>query len=170
MSGGGTETPALVLVIGYGNELRGDDGVGPRVARAVAGWHLPHVRALAMHQLTPELAEGVARAAAVVFVDACPGSDRGALRTETLQPEPGASPMGHVSDPRWLLALARDLYGRVPEALLVTVRADNLDYSLGLSPRAERGLVKALRYLACLLNPGSGGEGPDKAGHVSGRL
>jgi Ni,Fe-hydrogenase maturation factor len=25
-----------VLVIGYGNELRGDDAAGPRVARAVA--------------------------------------------------------------------------------------------------------------------------------------
>jgi len=32
------------LIIGYGNTLRGDDGAGPRVAEAVAGWGLPNVR------------------------------------------------------------------------------------------------------------------------------
>jgi hydrogenase maturation protease len=44
-----------LLVIGYGNELRSDDGVGPRVARAVAEWRLPGVEAIAVHQLTLEL-------------------------------------------------------------------------------------------------------------------
>ena len=47
-----------VLVIGYGNELRGDDGVGPRVARELS----PRlgvsfgVSAIDVHQLMPELA------------------------------------------------------------------------------------------------------------------
>ena len=57
----------MILVIGYGNELRRDDGLGPRVAASLAG---PGVRALAVRQLTPELAEEVATARLVVFVDA----------------------------------------------------------------------------------------------------
>ena len=43
------------LVIGYGNELRGDDGLGPYIAARVEEQCLPHVRTLTVHQLTPEL-------------------------------------------------------------------------------------------------------------------
>ncbi len=42
-----------VLVIGYGNTLRSDDGAGKRVAELVAEWQLLNVRSLLVHQLTP---------------------------------------------------------------------------------------------------------------------
>ncbi len=67
-----------VLVIGYGNTLRGDDGVGQLVAVAVSKWQLPGVIALERHQLTAELAEPLSRAAIAIFVDsqACRRSSR----------------------------------------------------------------------------------------------
>lgn len=58
------------LVIGYGNELRGDDGVGPKVAEAVEAWKLAGVSVLALRQLTPELAADLAVVRRVIFVDA----------------------------------------------------------------------------------------------------
>src|SRR5690349_11507086 len=58
------------LVIGYGNDLRGDDAVGQRVAMAVARWRRPGVMAIAAHQLTPELATWLVRAKFAIFVDA----------------------------------------------------------------------------------------------------
>jgi hydrogenase maturation protease len=61
---------ATTLVIGFGNTLRSDDGVGPRVASVVAGWGLPGVVAIAVHQLGPELAEPLAEAGRAFFVDA----------------------------------------------------------------------------------------------------
>ena len=57
------------LVIGYGNELRGDDAVGPCVAGRVAGWRRPEVDGLAVHQLRPNWRR-CSRAEMVVFVDA----------------------------------------------------------------------------------------------------
>ncbi len=57
-------------MIGYGNTLRSDDGVGPRVAMAVASWGWPGLKAIAVHQLTPELAEPLAAAELAIFVDA----------------------------------------------------------------------------------------------------
>ena len=39
-------TEAEILVVGYGNTLRGDDGVGPRVAEAIGKRQLPGVRTL----------------------------------------------------------------------------------------------------------------------------
>ena len=32
------------IVIGYGNDLRSDDGIGPRVANEVEAWGLPNVK------------------------------------------------------------------------------------------------------------------------------
>jgi len=59
------------LVVGYGNTLRGDDGVGPRVAELLAADpRLAGAVVLARHQLTPELAADIAEAALVVFIDA----------------------------------------------------------------------------------------------------
>ena len=60
-----------VLVIGYGNALRGDDAVGLRAAeRLAADGRLPGARIDACHQLTPELAADIAAARLVVLVDA----------------------------------------------------------------------------------------------------
>ena len=58
------------LVIGYGNTLRGDDGVGQKVAEVIASLGLSGIRALSCHQLTPELADPISEVRMVVFVDA----------------------------------------------------------------------------------------------------
>ncbi len=44
----------VILVIGYGNSLRSDDGVGPFVAEAVEALRLPGVHTLICQQLSPE--------------------------------------------------------------------------------------------------------------------
>ena len=60
-----------VLVIGYGNSLRTDDGVGPRVAELVAADpRLAGAVVVACHQLTPELALDMSAARLIVLVDA----------------------------------------------------------------------------------------------------
>jgi hydrogenase maturation protease len=133
------------VVIGYGNELRQDDGVGPRVARMVAG---PGLEAIAVHQLTPELAERISQAEQVVFVDA--GASE-AVRAQRLAPA-GATVWGHASDPQGLLALARDLYGWLGEAWLVQVPAASYAFGEELSDVGQQGLERAVelvRELSC---------------------
>ena len=139
------------LVIGYGNELRGDDAVGPLVARAVSDWRLPGVRTLAVHQLTPEMAEELALAERVIFVDACLNSDAVSFRMEELQPEESSLRLGHCSDPRWLLALTRALYGQSPPARLLTIPAGNLAHGSAVSPSTQRCMEEALRVIAALI-------------------
>jgi hydrogenase maturation protease len=135
-----------LLVIGYGNELRGDDGAGPRVASTVAGWHRPGVRALAVHQLRPELAAALADADRVVFVDAAVGAAAVCWRRVPATDQPAR--LGHASNPYWLVGLAHALAGRSPEAWLATIPAPDLSYRLGLSPAAERGVADVLSRIA----------------------
>jgi len=135
--------PANLLVIGYGNELRSDDGVGPKVAAAVNEWSTTRVRALACHQLTPELAEPIAAARQVVFVDAAADSS-GSVELRPINPIDGAEVMTHSADPRWLLGLAKQVFGCCPPAWSLNIPTANLDFGEQLSPLAREGLQIAL--------------------------
>src|SRR6266481_2633708 len=57
----------MLLVLGYGNTLRSDDGVGPKVVEAIAALKLPGVLILSCDLLTPEMADPISCADSVVF-------------------------------------------------------------------------------------------------------
>jgi len=138
--------PTGLLVIGYGNTLRRDDGVGPRVAEAIAALALPGVRALACPLLTPELAEAVSEARAVIFVDAAVEAPR-QVQLRDLAPAASSQLMAHAASPATLLALARDVFGHAPEAWWLTIPAEELGVGEDLSSLAQRGFETALREI-----------------------
>jgi hydrogenase maturation protease len=138
-----SDSKCQLLVIGYGNELRCDDGVGPKVAEAVDQKTLPGVRVIACHQLMPELAEVVSQARCVVFVDAALDEPK-EVRFRSLDPAESSQLMTHAADPRTLLAMARDVYGRCPMAWWLTIPIEKLEFGEDLSPRALRGFRIAL--------------------------
>lgn len=139
-----------MLVIGYGNSLRGDDGIGPAIADRVADWNLPQVRSTSVHQLTPELAAELAKVDRVVFVDARIEGDT--VKVEPLEPEAGNLLLGHSLTPRSVLGLSQWLYGRVPQAWLISVPGECFDFSDRLSPTGERRLLEGIDRLQQLLN------------------
>jgi len=106
------QLPQPPLLIGIGNRLRSDDGIGYRIAETLRAEDSP-MQVLAVQQLTPELAEPIAAAAAVLFVDASvldPGADQ--LRLEPLLPHGGITdaaamraPLSHQFSPIGLLQL-----------------------------------------------------------------
>ncbi len=134
------------LVIGYGNTLRGDDGVGPRVAEAIEKLNLPGVRTLICQQLSPECADPISQAHTVVFVDAAVDAPRD-VRLRKLEPSESSQLIAHAADPRTLLALARDVFGHAPRAWWLTIPAVKLDFSETLTPEAQRGLAEAVQKI-----------------------
>jgi hydrogenase maturation protease len=140
------EPPAELLVIGYGNTLRRDDGVGPKVAEAVAALALPGVRALVCPLLTPELAEAVSQAGEVIFVDAAVDAPR-EVQLRQLEPAGSSQIMAHAASPVTVLALARDVFGQAPEAWLLTVPAENIGIGEELSALTRRGLETAIEEI-----------------------
>ena len=115
-------------MIGYGNELRGDDAIGPRVANEAAGWKMAGVRTMTCHQLTPELADPIAAAARVIFVDAVGAFSKEVSIGEIAPAAPSSGVMTHVVDPQILLRLAMEVYGRCPKAWWLTVPVENVDF------------------------------------------
>ena len=137
------ESPAGILVIGYGNTLRRDDGVGPKVADAVAALALPGVRALACPLLTPELADPISRARVAIFVDAAVDAPL-EVQLRILAPAGSSQIMAHAANPATMLALARDAFGHAPEAWWLTIPVADLGVGEELSPLAQRGFEVAV--------------------------
>ncbi len=121
---------ATALVIGYGSPIRGDDAIGPLVADRLQQLDLPDwVQVEARHILTAELAADLAQMTQVIFLDAAIDLPPGALRCQPLLADASAlSTMAHFHDPRELLAWCQELYGRIPEAWLITVGGAKFDY------------------------------------------
>lgn len=145
--------PAPYLVIGWGNNLRGDDAAGRRVAETVAAWPRPDIAALPVHQLTPELADALVGVKRVVFVDACPAATGAAVRVEALIPADGtrSGAHGHHGDPAHLLQMAREIYGTVPQAWLIAIPGYHFGLGESLSPQTREGVEEALRQVDLLL-------------------
>ena len=141
-----------VLVIGYGNTLRGDDAVGQRVALTVAGWQMPGLNVLAVHQLTPDLAAPVSRYDLAIFVDAKVASlAAAAVTVHHLEPFHRLVFNAHTSDPRGVLTLAQAIYGRHAPAWLVSVPAVDFSPREELSTVAARGAIEASSAIAALI-------------------
>jgi hydrogenase maturation protease len=131
-----------VLVIGYGNTLRGDDAAGVLAARAVARRH-PEVRVVEAHALLPELAEEIATAVTVIFLDADVHAGEVTM-TELGAPDLPFREGAHAFTPLALLQLARQLYGAAPEqALLVGIPASSFELGESLSPRTRDAIEAA---------------------------
>jgi hydrogenase maturation protease len=126
-----TQPKPRCLILACGNTLRSDDGIGPWLAdwaeqrfQANSDIHI-----ISRHQWTPELAEDVAHAESVLFIDCSANSTPGSISLIEVQPATGPStPATHHIGALELLGLARDLYNSQPRAaLLLTVGAGSLE-------------------------------------------
>src|SRR3954447_17552663 len=112
-----TPTKIRCLILACGNTLRSDDGVGPWLAEWAAEQFAfePAVRGIARQQWTPDLAEEIAQAESVLFLDCALDTAPGALRIVPVQPAPAQAGLAtHHLGAAELLALSEDLYGSRP--------------------------------------------------------
>jgi len=153
-----------VLVIGFGNTLRRDDGVGAVVAERLRGE--PRlagggVEVRAAYQLLPEMALDLAEVSLAVFVDADAAGLPGAVEVREIDPEraaredadargePGAS-SHHVGGGE-LVALAATLVGRAPRAIAVGIGVVDLELGEGLSPAVEAAVPRVVEVVVRLV-------------------
>jgi len=137
-----------MLVVGFGNMYRRDDGVGYAVVNALheSLYGTPFdadddgldrlgrdVDLVVLHQLVPDLADIVADYDLVVFVDAHVEHLPEPIREENIRPLYRPGIVTHQLHPASLLALARDLYQREPRCVLLSIRGHDFDFGVGLA-------------------------------------
>ncbi len=149
-----TEDRPKVLLIGYGNPGRLDDGLGPALAEAVEAMNLPGVTVESNYQLTVEDAAAVAEHDVVIFADAdVAAADPFYFRRIT--PQVGCSFTSHSVEPAALLALAAQLFDSRASGYILGIRGYRFnEFGERLSERATRNLAEALKYIRTALLAG----------------
>ena len=139
-----------VLVCGYGNPFRTDDGVGHLLAPAVAELIASRggeAEVRLEHQLLPEMAEEFGKYDLLAFTDArVPGTGSGkGYDIREISPDPALEGLNiHSVGPEWILALAARIWGKVPPSLLVSVEGESFDFGEGLTEACRRRMDGAL--------------------------
>jgi len=144
-----------VLVLGYGNPGRLDDGLGPALAAALEKDNLPGVTVDSDYQLTVEDADSAARHDVVIFADAAlAGSEPFYFqRVQPRQEELGFS--SHSLEPAGVLTLARKLFNARPQGFALGIRGYRFnEFGEELSPRAQANLEAALEFVRQALRTG----------------
>jgi hydrogenase maturation protease len=136
-----------VLLIGYGNPGRLDDGLGPALAAAIERRGIGGVTVDADYQLTVEDAAAIAEHDVVVFADAAvAGPEPFSFRR--IEPKPPMSFSSHSVEPEAVVALAHDLFGVRTKAYVLAIRGYVFnEFGEALSERARANLAAALRFI-----------------------
>lgn len=127
----------MLLIIGYGSPLRGDDGIGQVLAEALHE-RMPHATTITTTQLTPELAAEMSEAENVYFIDACAEGLPGQMAIRWIEPQHDGGAFTHHVTPETLLSAAHDLYGCTPDTELITISGVSFGNADHLSAELER--------------------------------
>jgi len=146
---------ARILVYGYGNPGRLDDGLGPAFADGIAARGLGNVRCETAYQLQIEDAALVAGHDVVVFADA-DLAGAGPFELRVIGPRHTVEFSTHSVAPEAILGLAREHFGVEPVGFLLGIRGYEFgDYGEGLSPAARANLAAAVDAMERWLREGS---------------
>jgi hydrogenase maturation protease len=151
------------IILGYGNLDRGDDGAAwvtlsaiachfghPLESDQIETGFIPITDSLQLWlnlQLIPELAEDLAGFERAVFVDAHTEEIKEDFRVVQLQPEYQNSPFTHHLTPASCLSFCKELYGKCPQSILVSIRGYDFGFSRQLSPKTNENMKKAVQMI-----------------------
>lgn len=145
-----------VLVIGYGNPARSDDGVG-WVAAHTLSQKYPLLPVLVDMQLLVEMAARIVEYAQVIFIDAAEGDVPGSIHHQRITPrEPSNVSLSHFLMPAHLLYVAATLYEKCPTGTLFTVVGDDFGEGEGLSALVMAAVPTLIQQIEMILNKNYG--------------
>jgi len=149
-----------ILIYGYGNPGREDDGLGNGFVEAIRSWvedkKLTNIELDSNYQLNIEDADIMARNDIVLFVDATEEPiDNFCISTV----EPSDSRVEftmHAVSPAFVLDICQKIFKKNPLTYLFHIKGYQWNFKEDISPEGKKNLNKALEFIKpFLLNPGS---------------
>lgn len=135
-----------ILVYGYGNPGRQDDGLGDAMVQLIENEQLPGVTTDSNYQLNIEDAALVAENDAVIFVDASVNCAEPFEFTK-IEPAGEIAFTTHAMSPQSVMALCEDVYGKSPPAYILAVRGYEWDMEMPISEQAALNLNKSFKFI-----------------------
>ncbi len=155
------------LIVGYGNPDREDDGAAYYILNALAPrFGCAEIPAsdeglepsdcspsfIFSFQLMPEMTEGFAKFERICFVDAHTENIADPIQFTEISSAFQPSPLTHHMTPQTALSIVETLYGRVPQAVLCSVRGYQFGFKSELSERTQALCDQAIEIILAWIN------------------
>lgn len=144
--------PKRILLYGYGNPGREDDGLGIYLIDEIEKWIAGTPLSLRLqldsnYQLNVEDAETISHADLVIFIDASKEPIRRRFAFSPVTPSKEVAFTMHSVSPGYLLHLCEILYGARPQAFMLSIRGYKWQLKEGLCARAKVNLERAVEFI-----------------------
>jgi len=143
-----------VLVYGYGNPGRQDDGLGIALVEKLEEWavqqSLDQIEFENNYQLNIEDAEAISGKDLVIFADASEEE----IDDFCLSEVDGKGKLAfttHSASPGYILKLCEELFHKTPRVLLIHIKGYEWDFKEGISVRGMENLEQAFLALKAFL-------------------
>jgi hydrogenase maturation protease len=143
-----------ILIYGYGNPGRQDDGLGIVLTQKLEKWvsenKISGIDFDSNYQLNIEDAVAITQKDLVIFVDASEED----IEDFCLSKVDGSSKVSfttHAASPGYIVQLCRELFQKEPLVLLLHIKGYEWAFQEGLSEQAQENLDQALAYMKYLL-------------------
>ena len=145
-----------VLIYGYGNPGRKDDGMGIKITEMIEEWKTAHdlyqIDVDSNYQLNVEDAEKVSQYDIVIFADASQETDLTNFRLTEVEPnEQKVEFTMHAVSPAYIVHLCQKLFHKKPEAKLLSIKGYRWEFEEGISDSALLNMERAFIFLQCQL-------------------
>lgn len=140
-----------VLLVGIGNDSRGDDGLGWQFLQDIEAL-APEVEVAYRYQLQVEDADVIRPFDVVVFVDATRTALADGFSWQPCKPVADISFSTHRQEPGTILYLARELFGSGARGYVLAISGYTWALGEGLSVAARENLSRAKSFLLGQLN------------------
>lgn len=147
----GSSTDPALIVFAWGNESRGDDGIGPLLARRLLSLGRPALVVIEDHQLNIEHITDFVDDTPLLFIDASVSIESG-IMLEQIEASGDGNFSTHAISPRALLNVYREATGNAPPpAYLLHVAGESFGLGEGLGDTGAASAETAWAFLEDLL-------------------
>jgi len=143
-----------ILIYGYGNPGRQDDGLGIMLSQMLEAWvaenQIIGVEFDNNYQLNIEDAAAIAHKDLVIFADASEEE----IEDFCLSQVDGSTKISfttHAASPDYIVQLCKELFQKEPLVFLLHIKGYEWTFQEGFSEQAQKNLEQALAYMKYLL-------------------
>jgi hydrogenase maturation protease len=140
-----------ILLYGYGNPGRQDDGLGNQFIEMMEEWitknNIEGIELDSNYQLNIEDADAISDKDIVVFIDASV-EDINDFYIDKVDPSNAKVEFTmHAVSVGFVVSLCNQLYDKYPEVYLLHIKAYEFDFGEGLTEKATKNLDKAVVFM-----------------------
>ncbi|MEA3496828.1 MAG: hydrogenase maturation protease [Bacteroidota bacterium] len=140
-----------ILIYGYGNPGRTDDGLGNEFINRIEKWikenELKGIEVDSNYQLNIEDADTISKNNYVIFVDASEEDIDDYILTKVEPSNASVEFTMHAVSSAFVLSLCNKIYNKYPETYILHIKGYEWEFKEELTNRAEENLNKALDFL-----------------------